>query len=115
MYIKIPKIKGIRQSYAHKLLLIMRLTTVILIFTMMQVSATFAQKITCVKKNITLAQLFKEIKKQTGYNVVWYEGKVNASVTINANFKNVPLQDVLDKSLSGLPLIYAINNNTVNI
>ncbi len=102
--------------YIFKILLIMRLTTVILLATMLQVSAsTFAQKLSYVKKEVSLVQLFKELKKQTGINVVWYDGKLDAGTEINANFNNSPLEEVLDKSLDGLPLSYTIVKNTVVI
>ncbi|MCD0489692.1 SusC/RagA family TonB-linked outer membrane protein [Pedobacter sp. MC2016-14] len=94
----------------------MRLTTVILIATIMQVSAfSYAQKMTYVNKNVSLQQLFKEITKQTGYNVFWYAGKVSSKSIINANFKQATLENVLDVALTGLPLTYEINGKTVVI
>jgi len=94
----------------------MRLTTVILLGTMLHLSAaTFGQKLNYVNKNVSLEQLFKEIKKQTNYNVVWYEGKLNTARTINANFSNATLDQVMDKALSGLPLTYTIRQNNIVI
>lgn len=94
----------------------MRLTTVILLGTMLHLSAaTFGQKLNYVNKNVSLEQLFKEIKKQTNYNVVWYEGKLNTDRTINANFSNASLDQVMDKALSGLPLTYTIRQNNIVI
>ncbi|WP_316837879.1 SusC/RagA family TonB-linked outer membrane protein [Pedobacter nutrimenti] len=66
-------------------------------------------------KNVSLEQLFKEIKKQTNYNVVWYEGKLNTARTINADFSNASLDQVMDKALSGLPLTYTIRQNNIVI
>jgi len=94
----------------------MRLTTVILLGTMLHLSAaTFGQKLNYVNKNVSLEQLFKEIKKQTNYNVVWYEGKLNTARTINADFSNATLDQVMDKALSGLPLTYTIRQNNIVI
>lgn len=94
----------------------MRLTVIIIIASMLQVSAsTYAQKLSYVKKDITLAQLFKEIKKQTSYNVVWVEKKLDVDATINANFRNVLLADVFDQILDGLPLSYTISDKTITI
>jgi TonB-linked SusC/RagA family outer membrane protein len=94
----------------------MRLTTVILLGTMLHLSAaTFGQKLNYVNKNVSLEQLFKEIKKQTNYNVVWYEGKLNTTRTIDANFSNASLDQVMDKALSGLPLTYTIRQNNIVI
>jgi len=94
----------------------MRLTTVILLGTMLHLSAaTFGQKLNYVNKNVSLEQLFKEIKKQTNYNVVWYEGKLNTATTINADFSNASLDQVMNKALSGLPLTYTIRQNNIVI
>jgi hypothetical protein len=55
-----------------KLLLMMKLTILLLTVTMLQVSAsTFAQKLNLTQKNVTLKQVFKAIKKQTGYDVLY--------------------------------------------
>lgn len=102
--------------HVRKILFLMRLTTVILLGTMLHLSAaTFGQKLNYVNKNVSLEQLFKEIKKQTNYNVVWYEGKLNTARAINADFSNVSLDQVMDKALSGLPLTYTIRQNNIVI
>ncbi|MBB5438136.1 TonB-linked SusC/RagA family outer membrane protein [Pedobacter sp. AK017] len=94
----------------------MRLTTIILIASMLQVSAAgFAQNLTYQRKNTTLLHLFNEIKAQTSYNVVWPEQDVKTSTTIQANFKNTPIKEVLDQSLKGLNLSYLISNKTIII
>ena len=81
---------------------------------LLQVSAAgFAQKLTFTKQNASLKELFTEIRKQTGYNVFWQEGKVNDAMKINVSFKDAPLDDVLKKTLSGHELSYKIVNQTV--
>ncbi|RZK15242.1 MAG: SusC/RagA family TonB-linked outer membrane protein, partial [Flavobacterium sp.] len=63
----------------------------------MQVSAAgFAQKMTFVKKGATLEQIFTEIRKQTGYFVVYADNKINDDARLDVNFKNTELKDVLD-------------------
>ncbi|WEK18403.1 MAG: SusC/RagA family TonB-linked outer membrane protein [Candidatus Pedobacter colombiensis] len=102
--------------YVYKILLIMRLTIVIIIATMLQVSAsTYGQKITYVKKNVTLVELLKVIKIKTGYASSWAESSFDANHTINANFKNATLTEVLDKALEGMPVTYTIINNSTSI
>src|SRR5699024_11371422 len=55
-----------------KIMLIMRLTTIILLVACMQVSATaFSQKVTVVGENISLKKVFKDIRKQTDYNFIY--------------------------------------------
>lgn len=51
-------------GYLIKLLVIMKLTTFILITTLMQVSAaTFGQKLTLKENNLSMERMFKEIRK----------------------------------------------------
>jgi TonB-linked SusC/RagA family outer membrane protein len=101
----------------HKILFLMRLTTVIILLTMFQLSAaiTFGQKLTYNKKNTTINQLFKEIKTQTGYNVVWYEGKLNSQMVIDANYYNTPLEKVMDNVLAGRAVTYEIIGKAIVI
>ena len=97
-----------------KILLIMKLTMVLLIVTIMQVSATgFAQKITLRQNDISLEQLFKVIRKQTGYNVLWVGIEVGNFKKIDANFNKMPLNDVLKKSFENQSLAYEIENRTI--
>ncbi|MBB5441277.1 hypothetical protein HDC92_004984 [Pedobacter sp. AK017] len=72
MYQTFTKKQGIPFRYIHQFLLIMRLTTVILIAAIMQVSASsFAQKITLSEKNSALSKVLKEIRIQSGYDFVF--------------------------------------------
>ncbi|WP_170123239.1 SusC/RagA family TonB-linked outer membrane protein [Pedobacter nutrimenti] len=94
----------------------MRLITVILIASMVQVSAaSYAQKLTLVQKEVTMLQLFKEIKKQTDFNVVWNEKKLNVRSLLDADFINTPLSEVLTKTLNTYRLTYIINKKTIVI
>ncbi|ACU06180.1 SusC/RagA family TonB-linked outer membrane protein [Pedobacter heparinus] len=116
MYIFYTNNPDMRKRHIYKILLIMRLTTVILIASMLQVSASgFGQKLNYVRKSTTLLQLFKEIKAQTGYHVVWPEQDINTHTVITANFRNVPVTEVLNQSLRGLNLTYAIRGRTIVI
>lgn len=94
----------------------MRLTTILIMLTVMQVSASsFAQKVTLSQKNTTLTQVFKEIRKQTGYNVFWERDVLKASVTVNAEFKEASLTQVMEKCLEGKALTFTIQDNTIVI
>lgn len=103
-------------KHIHKLLFLMRLATVILFFTVFQLSAatTFGQKFTY-KKNTTINQLFKEIKAQTGYNVIWYEGKLNSHMPVEVNFHNAPIEKVMDNVLAGRAVTYEIIGKAIVI
>ncbi|QEM10418.1 SusC/RagA family TonB-linked outer membrane protein [Mucilaginibacter rubeus] len=99
-----------------KLLLMMKLTILLLTVTMLQVSAsTFGQKLNLTQKNVTLKQVFKAIKKQTGYDVLYQPGRLNASVKINANFVNTPLDEVIKNCIDGKALSYIFFEKTIVI
>lgn len=94
----------------------MKLATVILLTAIMQVSANgFAQRLTLNQENVSLNKVFKEIRKQTGYHVLWKPDKLNANTTIVANFKNASLDKVMEQCLYGRGLTYIIDEKTIVI
>ena len=99
-----------------KILLIMRLTTVILIATLMQVSAsTFAQRITMDRHNVSLESVLKEIRKQTGYSFIYDARSVNDVQHVSVSVKDADLTDVLKRTLNGLDLAFEIEGKIVSI
>ncbi|MCR8556964.1 TonB-dependent receptor [Mucilaginibacter sp. BJC16-A38] len=116
MYKKFTRFFCTPSGYMHKFLLIMKLTTLLLIVTLVQVSAAgFAQKVTYTQKNATLEQLIKEIRVQTGYNVIVSADNSRNIQPMDVNFKNTPLTDVLDRILKDQPLSYEIKDKLVII
>lgn len=104
------------QRHIAKILLTMKLTIVLLILTMMQVSAkTFAQKLTLKQKGLTLKQVFKEIKKQTGYDVLYPARQLNDNQKIDADFSDATLEDVMKKCLQQSALVYIFFEKTIVI
>lgn len=95
----------------------MRLTTVMLIATLMQVSASgFSQKkVTYVKKKTNLWDLFVAIKAQTGYKVLWSDEVIKTSEAIEANFKNASIEEVMEKVLIGKPATYVVQDEMIVI
>ncbi|MES2456267.1 MAG: SusC/RagA family TonB-linked outer membrane protein [Bacteroidota bacterium] len=94
----------------------MRLTTVILIATIMQVSASgFAQKISLVQKNAPLNSVLKEIRKQSGYNFIITGNLFKQSRLVSIEVNQVELSDVLALIFKEQSLTYTIENKTVVI
>jgi TonB-linked SusC/RagA family outer membrane protein len=92
------------------------LTCLLLLFTLLQVSASsFAQKITLSKRNITLEQFFKEIKSQSGYDFLYEPQELRDANRININVSSVELKKVLDDVFNRQPLTYSIDQNTIVI
>lgn len=104
------------KGYISKLLLIMKLTCVIIIMALMQVSAaTFGQNLTLKEDNVSISKIFYEIRKQTGYDVLVKSDRLNTSKKIDASFNNVPVKVVLDKLIEGTELEYAFNKKVITI
>jgi TonB-linked SusC/RagA family outer membrane protein len=100
----------------HKILLIMRLTTLILITAIMQVNASsFAQKITLSEKNMPLSEILEEIRTQTGYDFLFKTVSLNQARKVSIRVKNAELKDVLDRLLAPQHLEYVIDNKSVII
>lgn len=114
MYIKYTKQTGIPSVVYTKILLIMRITIVILIATLMQVSASgFAQKISLSEKNASIFQVFAKIKQQSGYDFVADDNLLKSLKPININVKKTELTDVLDLLFKDELLEYTVQNKIV--
>ncbi|TKC65193.1 SusC/RagA family TonB-linked outer membrane protein [Pedobacter hiemivivus] len=102
------------KTYTYKLLFMMRLTTVILIATIMQVSAAgFAQKITLSEKKANLKSLFKEIRRQSQYNFLYTDALLASTKPIDIKVNNMELKEVLDLIFRDQPLTYTVDEKTV--
>jgi hypothetical protein len=87
------------RRYIPKLLLIMKLVTVILLASLMQVSAaSFGQLVTLKERNVTLEKMFREIRQQSGYDVLLSTNKISSTTTFNANFSNSTIEEVMAKN-----------------
>ena len=104
------------KKYTSKIWLIMRLTTVILIATLMQVSAAgFAQRITLKEHKTPLENVLQKIRVQSGYDFLFDRKVITKIKMVNIAVTNVSLHDALNSLLTGLPLTYTIDGKTVLI
>ncbi len=104
----------VRLRISIKLIRIMRLTTLILISAMLQVSASsFAQRITLSVKNTPLFTVFEKISAQSGYDFMFSSSTLSSAKNVNLNLKNVPLNEALKQIFEGQPLEYVIAVKTV--
>jgi TonB-linked SusC/RagA family outer membrane protein len=93
----------------------MQKKTTIILFVLMFVSgiSAFAQRFTYVKNRVSIATVFKELKKQTGYSVIWNEKKLNADSLIKADFHSTEPANAVETILNGLPLIYQVLDKVI--
>ncbi|WP_316842922.1 SusC/RagA family TonB-linked outer membrane protein [Pedobacter gandavensis] len=114
MYNFYPKSpQGLRRP-AAKFLLIMKLTTLLLITSILQVSATsYAQRISLSEKNTPLRKVFDKIRSQSGYDFLFTTSILETAKPVNIKVSNMPLDEVLNAIFIGQPLKYAIEDKSV--
>jgi TonB-linked SusC/RagA family outer membrane protein len=116
MYKNNTKQLGIPPGYIYKILLIMRLTTVLLIATIMQVSAgSFAQKISLNEKNAPLEKIFDKIRLQSGYDFLFNRELLKTAKPVDINIKNADIEDALELCFKGQPFTYTLQEKTIVI
>lgn len=111
----IPDVCQVKAGTMHKkVLLIMKLTFVLIITALMEVSASsYAQKVTLSSEQITLHEVFHQIRKQTGYNVLWDAEILKDAKPVAIRVTNATVEEVLQKSFAHQPFTYTIRENTI--
>lgn len=71
------------------------------------------QTVTLSKKNVKLAEMFAEIKKQTGYNFLYNDALLRRSRRVDISVRNMPLSRALDMVFEQQPLAYSIVDKTI--
>ncbi len=99
-----------------KTLLVMKLTTFLLLVSVLQVSAkSHAQTVTYEARSVPLKQVFTVIKKQTGY-VFFYRGDdLTGTHAVSVSFKSIPLETALEELLKDQGLGYNIQGKVIFI
>jgi len=98
-----------------KIFLIMKLTIIILIAGLAQVSAkSYAQLITLHEKNVSIEKVLLLIENQSGYHFI-YDDKLDIlkTKTLNISVEKQTIGNVLDQCLSGIPISYTIIQKTI--
>jgi len=92
----------------------MRITIVIMTVFLVQVSAaSVAQQLSLRNKNITLKEVFTQIRKQTGYTVLCESDLMDSKGPVSVNFDKTPLEKAIKELLSKQNLSYEIKNKAI--
>lgn len=114
MYTIYPNKLVRRKHCLSEVLLIMKLTTIIMIVAIVQVSANvLAQKVTLSEKNASIEKVFDKISQQTGYDFLFNENILGSAKPITINVKDTEINDVLSQIFDGQPLKYSIEDQSV--
>lgn len=107
---------GVRNIQPLKMQFIIKLAFTLSFIGLMQISTTaFAQKINLSKKNIPLTDVLKEIRKQSGYNILFTGGVVKNQIVQSIDLKNASIEEAMNKSLNAFGLTYKIVEKNIVI
>jgi len=109
------KIKMTDEEYKYphvtKLLRVMKITCLLLMVLLVQVSAsTYSQsaKLTLNLKNVTLSELFSEIEKTTEFRFFYDNSELDLSIRKTLNVEDSKIEEVLDNLFKGSEISYEI-------
>lgn len=107
---------GLPNRQLRKLLFVMRLTAVILLAALMQLSAsTKAQKVSIVEKNAPLERVLKEIRRQSGYNIIYDLNLILDAKPVSIQVNQINVLEAVQKSLNNQPLTFSVDGKTIVI
>lgn len=110
------KIAFCKKLLSARFLFIMRITTLLLFITFMQVSGnSLAQKISLHAKQTSLKEVVEKIKKQSGYHVVYIKGLMDHAKPIDVDLNQVTITEALQKVFRDQSLTYEIKEKTIVI
>ncbi|SHE48454.1 TonB-linked outer membrane protein, SusC/RagA family [Pedobacter caeni] len=112
----LPGIAKLHAIFSWRNLLIMRLVLFLMLAVFFQSYATgFAQKVTISKKEASLESVFREIRRQTQYNVICDASIIKRQYSVSLNIKDVSVETAIAECLKSLPLTYLIEDKNVII
>lgn len=101
----------------EKLLRVMRLTALFLLIGCLSVSAaaTGQQQITLKKTDATMAQVLRDLEKQSGKQFVYFDQDLALAHKITIDLKNMTLEQALAAIFKNQPLTYSVYEKNVVI
>jgi hypothetical protein len=102
------------RHFSFKAFRVMKITMALMFFLSMQVSAVaYAQKISLFETQASLKEIFKELRKQTGYDFLLNTEMLADAKPVTIYIRDASIEEVLNKCFEGQPLTYTINNKTI--
>lgn len=94
----------------------MKLSLILMLVSIFKINAfAIAQKLTLHKQNATLNEVFQEIRRQSGYNILYTASVLKNTKPVSVNFSNLPLQEAIEKCLTDQGLAYRIVEKNIVI
>lgn len=93
---------------------VMKLTALLLLATCLQVGATgYAQKVSLRAKEISMEQLFGQLRRQTGFQFLYADEALKTARPVSVSVRNADLSEVLADCFRDQPLTYTISDRTI--
>ena len=103
-----------KEHLTKKLLRIMKLTAILILAGCLQLAArTNGQLVTIKVKDAPMKEVFREIQKQTGLNVMIDESLLEKAGKVTLDVKDMPVHEVLNICLKNEPLSYTIADGRI--
>jgi len=108
--------KSNRLAIPAKIVLTMKLVTLLLMATLSQVTAIgYSQKISLEKRNVSIETAFKAIENQTDYLFLYDKLDLPSSRLVSVSIKNATIDQTLNQLFQDLPLSYKIFKKNIVI
>ncbi|TWJ04688.1 TonB-linked SusC/RagA family outer membrane protein [Mucilaginibacter frigoritolerans] len=95
-----------------KILLVMKLTTLLLIIALVQVSAKGFSQINLSEKNVPVEKVIKAIEKQTGYVFIYDEAKIKLG-SVSVDLYNATINEALAQCFKNIPVTFQIIDKNI--
>jgi TonB-linked SusC/RagA family outer membrane protein len=98
-----------RKRLLTKTMLVMKLTILLLLTgTLYATAAGYGQPVTISKKDATLDQVFREIRKQSDFTFVYNDKLLAGANRLSINVKQMPVEQVLELCFKDQPFTYQV-------
>jgi TonB-linked SusC/RagA family outer membrane protein len=106
---------GVHSLLPPKIWLVMKLTTILLLAFTLQVSAKgYSQATISLRlKNAPLNKVLDEIKKQSGYRIIYEKGEMAKAIPVSVEITNIPLEKALAIVFKDQPLSYNVSDKFI--
>lgn len=118
MYKIFTKLALVRNPHARlKFIRIMKLTCILIMVTILQVSAanSYGQRVNLNVKKAALEDVLFTLQQQSGYDFLYSTQTIKMAAPVSLSFKNVRIDEALNEIFADQPFIYLINNKTITI
>src|SRR5579859_4276056 len=99
-----------------KTALIMKLVAIFMLAVLVQAQAgTNAQSVTLSYRNTPLKTIFKEIRRQTGFNIIYNNNLLQHAGKVNVEVSGATIDETLQKCFRNQPLSFKVIDKTIII